>query len=76
MVIEKIYAFVSVDDDGNEGILTCHGPRGPMPMIGADQARMWSLKSTAMRANKMSGIHVQLLCFEKRTVLENYPGKR
>lgn len=47
--IESIWAFVSVDDDGNEGVCAAQlmGPGSLMPLIAADPARLDSLRPIA-----------------------------
>lgn len=47
-VITELFAFVATDnEDGNEGIIGLMTPDGMMPMIGADLARVESLKKIA-----------------------------
>ena len=60
--IDAIYAFVSVDEDGNEGVCAMPLPGlGPVPMIAADAARLKSLIPMAEKLAKLSGIKIRLI---------------
>lgn len=45
--VESIFAFCLVDDDGDEGIVCVESLGGPQPLIGADVARVDSLRPIA-----------------------------
>jgi len=52
--IDQMFAFIVVDDDGTEGVCAFNGPNGPVPMVGADMARVESLRPIAqMLANAL-----------------------
>jgi len=60
--IDSIWAFISVDEDGNEGV--CAAPiqgLGPVPMIAADERRLKSLIPIAEHLAKHSGMTIKLI---------------
>jgi hypothetical protein len=71
-IIEEMFAFISYDKDGNdEGVCAFHGGYGVwMPMVGADMARVESLKPIAKILAKESGKNIKLCKFSSRTVIE------
>ena len=38
--IEELWVFVSIDDDGDEGIMAFMSPRGPIPMVATNSKRV------------------------------------
>lgn len=71
--IEKLYAYIShekgdPDDEGLTALRTEDG--GWAPMIGADEARMVSLKSAAQEMANILGVSIALVEFSVKTVLE------
>jgi hypothetical protein len=72
LVIEKIWAWVSVDDDGNEGICAFSSDNGMMmPMIAADEERLESLRGIAEDLSKMAPDRkFRLLKFSTREEVE------
>lgn len=67
--VDRLYAFLSVDEDGNEGL--CAAPLNgmTMPLIAADRARMESLVPVAQELARLSGRKVRLVEFSTRTEL-------
>lgn len=47
--VTEMFAYIAVDDDGDEGICAFYSPAmgGMLPMVGADMARMQSLRPMA-----------------------------
>jgi hypothetical protein len=69
--IEQMYAFVAVDPtDNTEGIPAFIAPGGPMPMVGADMARVESLRPIAQQIATATGVPITLCRFEVRTEVE------
>lgn len=70
--LQTLTAFVAVDPaNGDEGIIGRTLPNGVMmPMIGADQARIESLKPEAAQIAKMTGQTVRMIRFTGREILE------
>lgn len=66
--IESVWAFLSVDVDGNEGVIG--GPIGPdrgmIPFIGADEARVKSLLPMVEHIVKLTGRPARLVKFSVR----------
>lgn len=70
MKIEKMFAFVCKDDDGNEGVIGHKIGNIMYPLVGADMERIESLKPLALSIQQATGKQVYLISFDKRTVLE------
>lgn len=71
MVVQSIYAFVSKDDSGDEGIVAAPMPNGGiLPLLGADMDRIRSLWPYAQMAANMRGHEVKLAIFSVRTDVE------
>jgi hypothetical protein len=70
--ITTLTAYISVDKDGEEGVLGASLPGTDMfmPLIGADHARIVSYKPLAEQIAKASGMRVVLAQFSVRTDLE------
>jgi hypothetical protein len=71
-LIEEMYAFISYDkDDNDEGICAFNtGFNTWMPMVGADMARVESLKPVAQQIANMTGKKIKICKFSTREVLE------
>lgn len=70
--IEVLYAYLSVDEAGDEG-LCGYVPKGGgpwTPMIGADWKRVQSLKGIARELARESGRAIRLAIFGTREDLE------
>ena len=73
--IEEMYAFVTEDKGpGDEGVIGTDTPLGWMPFVGADMARIKSLRPLALQIAKNLGKEVKLLHFTKREELEILGG--
>ncbi len=85
--IERLFAFV-VEDTGpdDEGVISApasvHGPFHapvPMPLVGADEGRIASLRPVAQKIADATGKPVKVLMFSVRTevaVLMPHAGER
>lgn len=73
--IDEIYAFVSVDQNG-EGIVgqtvQMMGQTVFMPFVCADKARMESIKVAAKKIAKESGKKIKLIRLSVREEIEEY----
>lgn len=71
--INEIYAFVSVDENG-EGVvgmtMPINGRETFMPFVCADKARMEALKPIATKIAKESAKTIKLIKFTNRKVIE------
>jgi len=75
--INKIWAFLSVDKDGNEGVCAAPAPGvGCLPLIAADMARVDSLMPVAQMLARMSGMTIKLVEFSVRTELKEIVGRQ
>jgi hypothetical protein len=68
--IDQIFAFICVDDDGTEGIPAISTPIGVMPLVGADEARIESLRKYAEQISRDMGKKVTLVKFTNRIEME------
>lgn len=69
--IEAIYAFLAIDpDDDAEGVIGFLGPDGWLPMIGADEARIKSLRPIALDLAQRTAGPITLVKFSRRELLE------
>jgi hypothetical protein len=70
--IDRIWLFISVDDDGNEGVCAASlaGPGSLIPLIAADEERLESLRGVATEIAVLSGKTVRLLKFTVREEVE------
>jgi hypothetical protein len=64
--IEQMYAFVTIDKDGDEGIIDGSW----MPLVGADMARVEKLRPIARNIARADGREVRLIRFSVREELE------
>jgi hypothetical protein len=73
--IDEVYAFVSVDQNG-EGIVghtvQMMGQTVFMPFVCADKSRMESLKPAAKKIAKESGKKIRLIRLSVREEIEEY----
>lgn len=74
--IEAVYAYLSVDAAGNEGV--CAGPIGPggmlLPLIAADEARLESITPFAAQLARFTGMTIRLVKFTAREDLRDITG--
>lgn len=73
--LQTVTAFVAVDEsDDSEGIISFWDALqgAHMPMIGADQARIESLKPIAQEVARATGQPVKLVRFSVREDVEEY----
>jgi|SRR6266849_5113092 len=71
--IDEIFMFISVDDDGNEGVCAFQTASGMMPMIGADLDRIESLRPIAKQLagiQEYTGKKIRLVKFKVREEME------
>jgi hypothetical protein len=74
--IDTLYAFIVLDDDGTEGVPAIMAPSSvigmPMmvPLMGADTARIESLREVVMHDPALHGKKVTLAQFTNRKVIE------
>lgn len=71
--IEEMFAFVSVDEKGDEGVCGFTNPETGewIPMVGADMARVDSLKGMARSIARITGRPVKLIKFRDRLEVED-----
>lgn len=68
--IGELFAFVSIHDDGDEGVCAATIGGVMMPLIAADRARLEELRPYAVLAARASGRPVALVRFDQRTDVE------
>lgn len=74
--IEALFAWVSVEPDGGEGVLAADmemfGRLTCVPLVGADLDRMESYRAYAEALHKITQRPVKLVRFDHMTVLERF----
>lgn len=70
--IAQIWAFVSIDDEGNEGVCAAQlmGAGSCVPLIAADEARLESLRPIAAQIAKLTNKTIKLVKFYRREDVE------
>lgn len=68
--IDEIFAFITTDDQGNEGICGFLSNLGWIPMVGADQAAIDKLKPMAKKITQETGKQIEICRFSKRESVE------
>lgn len=69
--ITELYAWVCTEPDGGEGIPAANLGGMPMPLVGADKARIESLRPYAEDVAYQLGLPVKLVRFTNMEVLEH-----
>lgn len=69
--IDNLWAFLSIDEDGDEGVCAFHGSQGWMPMVATDLKRVESLKPLAQEM-ATEGNNIKLVKFTERVDVETY----
>lgn len=70
--IERLWVFVSVADDGDEGVAAFVAPGSGTwyPMVAADEKRLEGLIRKAQDIAKATGKRLRLVRFDRRTEIE------
>lgn len=69
--VTELWAFTAVDPkDGDEGVVAFISDIGPVPMIGADEERVRSLRPMAVQIANARGIEIKLVKFAMVEVIE------
>ncbi|GAJ00133.1 unnamed protein product [marine sediment metagenome] len=68
--IDKMFAFIAENNGNDEGVIGAVTPQGWMPLVGADMARVESLRPIAQRVARVTGKPVKLVVFNTRRELE------
>ena len=74
--VNQTFAYVAVDDNGDEGICGFMHEGTWMPMVCADWDRVQSLKPIAQQIADNSGNKIQLIKLSQRSLVENIKPKR
>lgn len=74
--VDKLWAYLSKDGAGNEGLTAGSLPNGMlMPLIAADPERLKSITPMAERLATLTGLSITLVEFTTRTDLRTIKGK-
>lgn len=68
--IEDVWAFISVDEKGDEGLCAIPTQMGMMPMIAADEARLKDLMPQAQKLADMTKKKIKLIKLTNRQEVE------
>jgi hypothetical protein len=74
--INALWAFLAVDEDGDEGVIGFQAGDGPVPLVGADENRVESYRELATLTALASGLTVRLVKFSTREELEVFTPAR
>lgn len=69
--IPELWAFLSIDPDGTEGIVAHLGSNGWLPLVTGDEANLAAMRMMAREAASLSGRRIRLVKFTARDVLED-----
>lgn len=69
-LIKKLFAFVVVDEDGDEGLCAMQTSEGWVPLVGSDIARVDYLRPAAAICAKQSGKVVHLRRFTNMEIVD------
>ena len=74
--IDQLFAFIAVDDEGNEGVCGCTLPDGTLTaMVGADMKRIESLMPIAKElAKRCPDKTIRLCVFKNREEIKQITG--
>lgn len=64
--VNEIYAYISFDSDGNEGVCAFMSGNTMLPMIAADPARLEQLEPIAKKLARLSPHPIELIKFSAR----------
>lgn len=65
-----MFAFLTIDEDGDEAVPAVRVPGGWMPLVAADEARLAALRPLAEQMAEQAGVELTLSRFEVRTDVE------
>lgn len=69
--VVQLWAFLSVGDDGEEGLIGASTPSGAfVPFVAADLARMEAVKQMAIEIARKHAATIRLVRFNLRTDIE------
>lgn len=74
--IERLYAWIAEEPDGGEGVCSIQLGDVHYPMVGADRARIESLRQHAQDVARITGYRIRLVEFSARVVLAESPDVR
>jgi hypothetical protein len=70
--IDTIWAFLSVDETGNEGLAAASMGEHIMPLVAADEKRLDIITPIAAKVARTSGRRIRLVKFTQREVLREF----
>ncbi len=71
-----MFAFIALDEDGTEGVVGYPTSQGMLPLVGADMARVDSLRPYAQQIARSNGVPVTLVRFSVREDIETYEEEK
>jgi hypothetical protein len=73
--IDKMWAFLSIDHDGEEGVCAASINGVMMPLIASDQQRVDQLTPIAEDIAREAGVRIRLVEFSTRTIIREIEGR-
>jgi hypothetical protein len=76
--IDKIWAAISVDEEGNEGLVGFYSAqtKGWMPLVAADEARLVNVKEMAQKIARKQQCLVRLIELSTRVEIQKWDGRQ
>lgn len=74
--IDRLWAFLSVDDEGNEGVCAATLGKIVMPLIASDKVRLSQLTPIAEEIARLTGRTIRLVEFTTRREVTEITGQR
>lgn len=75
-LVGKVWIFLAVDEEGDEGVVATFTPNGWIPFVATDGKRLEYLRPQAEAIAREHNMLIRLACFEQRTDLEVIDPKR
>jgi len=71
--IDRLFAFIALDEDGTEGLIGHYQPDGTWtPLVGADMARVDSLRPIVVDIATQTDRRITLAVFSNRDNVETF----
>ncbi|KKN68345.1 hypothetical protein LCGC14_0452210 [marine sediment metagenome] len=70
MKLDKIYAYIAMDNQGNEAIVAASIGEIIMPLVMGDRLRVESYREIALEVGRTENVPIRLVEFTKRSDIE------
>lgn len=76
LCIDQIFAAISVDHDGNEGVCAFHNGDTWMPLVAADPARLADINKIAAAIAVERSMLIRIVKFSTREQVDAWDGRQ